>query len=86
MNDNKDEVMNYSYIFAKDIFEYIKIMYFIGNEFHKAKNPKTKELYELYNKKEQKDNSDTGSSSVTVSPPFLTNKYYIFKKINIFKI
>ena len=22
MNDNKDEVMNYSYIFAKDIFEY----------------------------------------------------------------
>ncbi|MFR5891589.1 MAG: hypothetical protein ACLUG4_03655 [Bacilli bacterium] len=37
---------------AKVFGEYIKIMYLIGNEFHKDKNPKTKELYELYNKKE----------------------------------
>ena len=37
---------------AKVFREYIKIMYLIGNEYHKAKNPKTKELYELYNKKE----------------------------------
>ena len=35
MNDNKDEVMNYSYIFAKDIFEYNqrkgKMEYFDAN-------------------------------------------------------
>lgn len=35
MNDNKDEVMNYSYIFAKDIFKYnqrkVKMEYFDAN-------------------------------------------------------
>lgn len=48
-----NELLHYTIQEKANVFrEYIKIMYLIGNEYHKAKNPKTKELYELYNKKE----------------------------------
>lgn len=48
-----NELLNYTIQEKAKLFrEYIKIMYLIGNEYNKAKNPKTKELYELYNKKD----------------------------------